>query len=317
VLAAAAKLRYAGPDPTASALRRGRTGVVGVVVPERLLFAFRDPVAVQLLDGLSEVLGELGVGLLLLAGDSHHRSGPSTEQLSRVPLDAAVFAFCGLDDDPALDVLRARGVPLVAVEGPVADDLVLVDIDNRGGTVEIARHLRELGHRRVAVVALPLRLDGTRGPIRPPRLSSPIYRDNAERLAGVRSVFPGAKAYETAANSVEEGEQAARRLLDVPGRQRPTALLMQSDVLAVGALRAADGLGLRVPADVSVVGFDGAYLPWLSPTVLTTVVQPTSEKGKAAARAITELLAGRHPPDVLLPVEVTIGTTSGPPPPRQ
>jgi DNA-binding LacI/PurR family transcriptional regulator len=315
VLAAADKLAYAGPDPTARSLRRGRSGVVGVVVGERLLTAFRDPIAVLLLDGLSEVLGELGVGLLLLAGDSH-RSGPSAEQLARVPLDAAVFATCGLDSDPALDVLRARRVPMVAVEGPVADDLVLVDIDNCAGTVEIARHLREEGHRSVAVVVMPLRLDGTRGPITPRRIRGPVYRDNAERLAGARSVFPGAKAYETAANSIEEGEQAARELLDVPNRQRPTALVMQSDLLAAGALRAADHLGLRVPADVSVVGFDGADLPWLSPTVLTTVVQPTAEKGRTAARAIRELLEGQRPPDVLLPVEVRLGTTSGPPPRR-
>src|SRR3954469_19948983 len=70
VLAAAAELGYAGPDPIAASLRRGRSGVVGALVGERLLYAFRDPVAVQLLDGITEVLGGHGVGLLLLAGDA-------------------------------------------------------------------------------------------------------------------------------------------------------------------------------------------------------------------------------------------------------
>jgi len=70
ILAAAAELGYAGPDPIAASLRRGRTGVIGAFVGERLLYAFRDPVAVQLLDGITEVLGGHGVGLLLLAGET-------------------------------------------------------------------------------------------------------------------------------------------------------------------------------------------------------------------------------------------------------
>ena len=78
-------------------------------------------------------------------------------------------------------------------------------------------------------------------------------------------------------------------------------------------LRAAGELGLRVPEDLSVVGFDGADLPWLGAT-LTTVVQPTARKGQLAARAALELIAGGSPSDVVLPVSLRIGTTSGPPP---
>jgi DNA-binding LacI/PurR family transcriptional regulator len=113
---------------------------------------------------------------------------------------------------------------------------------------------------------------------------------------------------------VDEGERAGRALLDVPAQRRPTAVLAQSDVLAAGVLRAATALGLRVPEDVSVAGFDGADLPWLLPTVLSTVVQPTDEKGRMAARAVVELLDGNVPPDVALPVSVRLGTTTGPPP---
>ena len=107
MLAAAAELGYAGPDPIAASLRRGRSGVIGAFVGERLLYAFRDPVAVQLLDGITEVLGAHGVGLLLLAGDTGR---PAAEQIARMPLDAAIFATCGLEDDPALDAAaRPRG----------------------------------------------------------------------------------------------------------------------------------------------------------------------------------------------------------------
>jgi DNA-binding LacI/PurR family transcriptional regulator len=311
VLAAAADLGYAGPDPLAASLRRGRSGVIGAFVGERLLYAFRDPVAVQLLDGITEVLGSHGVGLLLLAGDTGR---PATEQIARIPLDAAIFATCGLEDDPALDQLRARGVPVVGVEGPVLDGVVLIDIDDRGGTRELARHLHGLGHRRVATVAMPLRLDGTRGPLDTARRSRVHYRDVRHRLEGVEDVFGPVPAFETASNAVNEGVRAGRVLLDGPADRRPTAVLAQSDVLAAGVLQAAAELGLRVPADVSVAGFDGADLPWLGATVLTTVVQPTDEKGRTAARAAMALVEGERPSDVLLPVTLRVGTTTGPPP---
>jgi DNA-binding LacI/PurR family transcriptional regulator len=312
VLAAAADLGYAGPDPIAASLRRGRSGVVGAFVGERLLYAFRDPVAVQLLDGIAEVLGGHGVGLLLLAGD-HGRPGP--EQIARMPLDAAIFATCGLEDDPAVAGLRARGVPVVAVEGPEADGVVMIDIDDRGGTRELAGHLRGLGHHRVGVVAMPLRLDGTRGPVGPARRAVAHYRDVRQRLLAVEDVFGPVPVFETASNAVDEGTTAGRALLDVPAGERPTAVIAQSDVLAAGVLKAAAELGLDVPGDVSVVGFDGADLHWLGATVLTTVVQPSEEKGRLAATAAMELVAGGHPADVLLPVTLRIGTTTGPPPP--
>ncbi|MFC4942482.1 LacI family DNA-binding transcriptional regulator [Pseudonocardia sp. GCM10023141] len=311
VLTAAAALGYAGPDPLAASLRRGRSGVIGAFVGERLLYAFRDPVAVQLLDGIAEVLGPHGVGLLMLAGESGR---PSTDQIGRIPLDAAIFATCGLEDDPALDLLRARGVPVVGVEGPVADGVVLIDIDDRGGTRELAQHLHDVGHRRVEMVAMPLRLDGTRGPIGAARRARAIYRDVRHRMEGLEDVFGAVPMFETASNVVPEGVTAGRALLDVPAHRRPTAVLAQSDVLAAGVLEAAQQLGLRVPEDVSVAGFDGADLHWLGATVLTTVVQPTDEKGRRAAQAAMALVAGEPAPDVILPVTLRIGTTSGPPP---
>ena len=310
VLAAAAELGYAGPDPLAASLRRGRVGVVGTFIGERLLYAFRDPVAVQLLDGITEVLGAHGVGLLLLAGDAGR---PTGAQLARIPLDAAIFATCGLEDDPALALLQARGVPLVGVEGPVAEGVVLVDIDDRAGTAALAAHLRDLGHHRVASVAMPLRLDGTRGPVDAARRARVHYRDVRHRIAGVEDVFGPVPVLEAASNAVDEGERAGRALLDVPADRRPTAVIAQSDVLAAGVVQAAAALGLRVPDDVSVAGFDGADLPWL-PGVLTTVVQPTDAKGRAAAEAAMALVDGGRPSGVVLPVALRVGTTTGPPP---
>jgi DNA-binding LacI/PurR family transcriptional regulator len=236
------------------------------------------------------------------------------DQILRMPLDAAIFATCGLEDDPALAALLARGVPVVGVEGPDADGVPLIDIDDRGGIAELGRHLQALGHHRVAMVAMPLRLDGTRGEVGPARRAVAHYRDVRHRIEGVEDVFGPVPVLETASNAVTEGELAGRALLDVPAARRPTAVLAQSDILAAGVLSAAAGLGLRVPEDVSVSGFDGADLHWLAPTQLTTVFQPTEEKGRAAAATAMALVAGEPAPDVLLPVELRIGTTTGPAP---
>ena len=207
VLAAAAELGYAGPDPIAASLRRGRTGVIGAFVGERLLYAFRDPVAVQLLDGITEVLGGHGVGLLLLAGDAGR---PAADQLARIPLDAAIFATCGLEDDPALDLLRARGVPVVGVEGPVADDVVLIDIDDRAGTAAARRAPARPGpppRRRRRHAAAPRRhpRPGRRGAPRPGALPGRAAPDRGSR----GRVRAGARP--------RDGEQRRRRRRARPG----------------------------------------------------------------------------------------------------
>ncbi|WP_026877681.1 substrate-binding domain-containing protein [Jiangella gansuensis] len=313
VLDAARELGYLGPDPMASSLRRGRSGIVGAIIGERLLYAFRDPVAVALLDGLADALGPPGAGLLLLSGDAQ-RSGPTPEQVARMPVDAAVFATCGGDDDPLLDHFVGRGVPVVAVDGPDRPDVVLLDIDDYGGSAALARHLADLGHQRPAVVTLPLRLDGRRGPADDTRRAATAYADCRHRLAAVEDTFGPVVAVEAAANRIEEGDLAAKELLDDPAG-RPTAIIAQSDLLAVGVIRAAEAAGLRIPDDLTVVGFDGIETPWLGERTLTTVVQPIVEKGRVTGRLVTELLAGTRPDDVRLPVHLRVGTTSAAPSP--
>ncbi len=242
VLDAARELGYPGPDPLAASLRRGRSGVVGTFVGERLLYAFRDPVAVQLLDGITEVLGPHGVGLLLLAGDAGR---PEQAQLARIPLDAAIFATCGREDDPALQLLHGRGVPLVAVEGPVLDGVALVDIDQRAVSPswpDTCGNWATAGwppwRCRCDRTAVGGRWTTPGGPSH--------YRDVRHRIDGVADVFGAVPIVETANNSLDEGEVAGRSLLDVPPAGRPTAVIAQSDVLAAGVLRAAESLGLPV-----------------------------------------------------------------------
>ena len=107
---------------------------------------------------------------------------------------------------------------------------------------------------------------------------------------------------------LDEGVHAAGVLAG-----RPTAIVAQSDLLAAGVILGARELGLRVPEDLSVVGFDGVELPWLAPDKLTTANQPLKAKGKAVGAAVAAILAGEKPEALTLDVELMIGTTTAAP----
>ena len=309
VQAAAAELDYAGPDPTARSLRRGSTGVIGVVTEDSLAETFRDPMNLALLDGIGDGLGDERLGLLVIP----RVSDPGID-LAAAPIDAAILLGCSTDVAPSVAALRRRRVPVIAIEAMPMEDVVAIDLDNRDASRRGAEHLRELGHRRVAVITLPLDAARTRGAVTPDRLAASAAHTTLERLAGVRAVFADAPAASATGSSVDEGARVGRELLDVPAGARPTAIVAQSDLLAVGVIRAAEQLGLEVPRDVSVLGFDGVRLEGAIEGVLTTLVQPAVEKGRLAAEAVLSALAERGDAPASLHSELRIGTTTGPAP---
>jgi DNA-binding LacI/PurR family transcriptional regulator len=188
-----------------------------------------------------------------------------------------------------------------------------VGIDDQGGTARLVRTLLDLGHRRFGVVSLPFGHDRRLGQPADVADADPGYAHTRRRLAGIADagVVPEV-VIETPASLVEHGRSAGHQILSRP--DRPTAIVALSDLLASGVVLAARELGLRVPDDVSVAGFDGIELPWLAPDVLTTVRQPLADKGRLAGEAAVELAAGRPVHGTVLPVEVQVGTTTGPPP---
>jgi DNA-binding LacI/PurR family transcriptional regulator len=310
VLAAAADLGYGGPDPLAQSLRRGRSGIVGALIPARIGVSFRDPVLIQTLDGLAEEISAIGAGLLLLPD---HDPGSGYVSVTDAPVDAVVLVGCNADALGTLEVLRRRSIPIVQIEGPADADVHTISVDNRGGVRLLAKHLRDLGHTRVALVTLALDRDRTVGPLTPEREAAAAVTTTVERIAGARDVYPGVGGRVAAGSRSDAGREAALALLDVPAADRPTAILAQSDLLAAGVLAAAEELGLAVPEDLSVVGFDGIRVDGLERS-LTTVWQPAQGKGAAAGRAIVEMLAGRSPDPVSFDVRFQPGDTTGPAP---
>jgi len=327
VLACAADLGYAGPDPTARSLRRGRSGVVAVVVADRLRRAFSDPVSTQTLDGIAQELGDRGLGLLLVPSEAF-QDVPAL--VRNGAMDAAVIGGLSTPHDATIEALRARAVPFVRIDAD-PEDGTGVGLEDRAGTTALIRHLTHLGHTRIGLVTMPLGPGRRAGVLDPTAHHEIAYTPSRNRWAGVQdagvtpvaaieagcTTFAGEEQERArlGASLVEDGMAAGRLLLDRP--DRPTAVFAFTDLLAAGVLLAARELGLSVPGDVSIAGFDGLSLPWLAPDRLTTVVQPLTEKGRLTARAAAALADGEPLPYRRLDVEFREGTTTGPAPTRR
>lgn len=306
VLEAAAALGYTGPDPRAASLRRGRSGIVGVVFEEPLRGAFADPVKTVMMDGLADAVAPEGAGLLLLRDDAANTGGPT---LTTAPIDAAVLVGCSGTMRASLEAVQARGIPVVVIEGDAGPGVLRIGLDNREAQSRAAEHLRELGHRDVVALTLPLdarRVAGWTTADAEAAITVDVTRD---RLNGVRDVFPDARAYAATGSSIDEGLEAGRAIL---ADGSPSAIIAQSDLLAAGVVRAAEERGLQVPEDVSVTGFDGIVVDGLGHRVLTTLEQPAAQKGRAAGEAVAAMLAGRTPAPVELTCRFRRGDTTAP-----
>ncbi len=314
ILAIAESLGYAGPDPAAAGLRRGRTRAIGVIIPERLNYAFSDPAGVLILDGLAEALAPTNSSLLLLAGDGTG-GGPAPEAVSSAAVDAFV-SYCTARDDPVVDVLRRRRLPMVFIDEAPMPGTFAVDLDEETGTRALTEHLVALGHRRVGIITLECRPDGGSGPLGPDRRGSISYSVTKRRLDAVMDVLAHAgidaadvPMFESPHNIPAEGATAAEWLL--AQTPRPTAIVCQSDQLAIGVLEAAGAAGLAVPGDLSVAGFDDIDAAGRTDPPLTTVRQPLRERGRLAGEMLLQALDGKRPRRVRLPSELVVRGSTG------
>ncbi|AXX28429.1 LacI family DNA-binding transcriptional regulator [Actinosynnema pretiosum subsp. pretiosum] len=288
ILVEAARLGYAGPDPVARSLATRHSAAVGFLLGQRLTAAFSDPALSIVLDGLATTVDGHDHSLVLMAGSA----GPRAETVARAQADVVV-AYSLPEDAPGLAAARARGLPLVVVDQPEAPGVAWVGVDDEGGARLAAEHVRALGHERVAVLTFALHPDGVTGLADRARLRSTAPGVAGRRARGYLEVLGEAPVWECEVSDRALGRAGARELLRLPGR--PTAILCASDELAFGALAAARDLGLRVPEDVSVVGFDDIPAAEQAEPPLTTVRQPLTEKGRRAGELALGLLDGERP----------------------
>jgi DNA-binding LacI/PurR family transcriptional regulator len=308
VLAAAKALDYAGPDPAARRLRLGRAGAIGLIVSERLRYQFTDPTAPAFFAGLAEGMQDSNLGLLLVP-DSRLRD-ETAATIRSAAVDGFVV-YSAVRNDPRVEAALARGLPVVTVDQPRDLPTPFIGIDDRESARRAAEHLRELGHERVAVLSFVSALDADG------RLALDL---SSERLAGYREGL-GSAWNENLVRTCRPNipEPARRATLELlRGEAPPTAILAMSDVLALGVLQAADELGIAVPAELSVVGFDDSPAAALAHPPLTTIAQPHEEKGRLAAEWLVKAIErgpGGRPRRrrAILPTELVVrGSTAAP-----
>lgn len=288
----ASQLGYA-PHPVARMLTSGRTHTLGLLLPQPLPEILENPYYTQFMRGLGQVCHREGMTLLLtppLRGS----------MLTAIPYAAVDgFVVSGLQVDRGeVAALERQRIPFVLVDSDAPEGVPSVDVNDRAGMAELVRHLLDLGHRRLAVLAFeagPDRPDdGFRGPL-------------GRRIAGLQDAL-GDHGLSLDSDGIEllevpctrsAGYDATREIL--ARDRRPTAIVALSDILAIGALDAAQDAGVEVPSQLSITGYDDQpEAAWVRPR-LTTVRQPIEAKGRVAGDFLVAAISGleQHPHQVL------------------
>ena len=238
-----------------------------------------------------------------------------------VAIDGALIYSCD-PTSPGLDWLLRRGLPLVYVDQAPAPGIASVNVDDRAGARAAAQHVVDLGHRRVAIVVSAV-AEAPHGVVPEPTVAA-LGHPGRQRLlgwhdaldvAGIRPIM-----VQLPHSFDEESSRIAAQLLTGP--DRPTAVLCFSDAIAYGIVQVAGDLSIKVPEQLSVVGFDDNPLARRMRPALTTVRQDVTAKGRAAAAALTSALeaarAGVAGPSehLLLPTELVVRDSTAEPPPE-
>ena len=308
ILAKADEIGYAGPDAAGRTLRVGRADAVGVLLTERLSYAFSDPFAIEFLAGLSEVAEERGISIVLMPLANDGSADPGLADDLRSVRQASVDALALLSlpgDHPAAQLARARGIRLVTTDPSDDPKSSWVAIDDQCAGRRIGSHLAELGHRDVVVVVETNRPAGS--PAAWLRIGAVSAYDYAARLRGLRETIPGTLTLISGGhNSYASGASAATHLVE--SGPLPSAIIGLSDVIALGVLSVLRERGVSVPGDVSVTGFDD--IPAARVAELTTVQQPIRRRGQMVGRLLVDPNA--QPRQLMLPTSLIARATTGP-----
>ncbi len=321
VLATAKRLGYPGPDPVARSLRTRKAGAVGLLITEPLTYSFSDPAALNFVAGLAESCEEAGQGLLLVAAGPGRSVSDGTNAVLSAGVDGFVI-YAASDDDTYLQTVLQRHLPIVVVDQPKdVPGASRVCIDDRSAMRGLADHVVGLGHHEIGLLTMRLGAqpgaDGQpAGLVTPDRLQQSHFHVQTERIAGVRDAMGAAGLDPGRLTIIESYEHlpasgAAAAELALQANPHLTALMCTTDVLAISAMDYLRAHGIYVPGQMTVTGFDG--IPEALNRGLTTVSQPSLEKGKRAGRLLHNPPRDGLPVIDVLPTEMIRGRTAGPP----
>jgi DNA-binding LacI/PurR family transcriptional regulator len=288
------------PSQLARGLRRNQTDMLVMIIPD-----VTNPFFPAVVRGVEDIAYKSSFRLVLCNTDNDARKEISYLSEMRSYRPAGWLLIPAVDSQIA-DHFRSSGAeaPVVCLDRQPEGwngDLVLVA--NEAGAYSATRHLLRMGHRQLAVITGPLHLGNA-----------------VERLQGFKRALAEAEVpiepdyVQEAGFERNSGYQAARRLLRM--LPRPTAIFACNDLMALGVLLAARELGLRIPEDLSIVGFDNLDFAEFTAPALTTVHQPGYQLGTTAARLLLERIEGlsQPPQQIVLPTELKIRHSAAPPP---
>ena len=296
ILAAIEELGYS-PNFGASAMAARRTNTVGAIIPtmENAIFA----------RGLQAFQEELHLhGYTMLVASTSYRPDVEEEQIrSLVARGADALLLIGHERDPKIyDFLDARGVPTIVTWAfDRTKTRPSVGFDNVAAIYNMTKEAIDRGHTRMAMISAEM-----------------FGNDRAEaRVRGIQDAMsdegldPRDLTTIETPYSIENGVKAFEQILST--QPRPTVVFCGSDVFAVGALRRAHELGVKVPEDISIVGFDDLELAQVAHPPLTTIRVPHREMGRQAAASLVNLLKNQTPLETIeLPVELVFRSTLAP-----
>jgi LacI family transcriptional regulator len=261
-------------NPSARSLSRGRMGLVAVTVPvvEGHYFA-------AMLGGISDALDDADIRMLLLpARRDRSRQVPLRERLAPGSADGAVLMLPP-ESREELHELQNKRMPITVIDPrvPLDEGIPCVAAANAAGARTATEHLLAFGHRSIAVITGPSGWAATEE-----------RRQGYQAALAREGLLPDPRLTLAGNWQIESGRAAAGRLLELD--QPPTAIFAFNDEMAIGTLRAAHERGLRVPENLSVVGFDDVDRAELVTPKLTTVRQPLAEMGRMAVSLLLRLL---------------------------
>jgi len=286
------------PNLAARGLAAGKTRVLGVVIPMGVTAIFTDPFFPLLIQGVSITCNSCDYSVMLWLDDPEYERRTVRQILYNGLVDGVIVAS-NLMDDPIVVALGEGKLPYVMIgRSPVNNQVNFVDVDNFGGARKAVKHLIGLGRRRIAHISGPAKMIA--GMDRYQGYLSGLYE------AGI---FPDPTLVVEGDFTDLGGYLAVQRLLP----NHPDAIFTASDAMANGALRALIEAGVRVPQDISLVGFDD--IPFASRTIppLTTVRQPIQRIGSLAAESLIQIIGHpeNQPLHVILPTELIVRGSSG------
>jgi DNA-binding LacI/PurR family transcriptional regulator len=277
------KLNYR-PNMVARQLRVRHLNAIGILLPD-----IANPFSTELVDGVKEVFDEAGyTTFIATTRGSIQQERAGLQAFADHRIDGLIVATRGtkMGDEVLRDIAR-RGISTVTIGRPVKlAGMDSVTADHWQGAFDVVNHLISLGHSRIGFIGI-----------------SPADRLSLRRYQGYAAALEQAGISITPAYTVgppvapafatqEDGFEGMTRLANL--KRPPTAIFARNDFAAIGALRAAHKLGLRVPQDVAIAGFDNIPLASFTTPPLTTVEQPIAQQGSAAAKFLLDRIEEQY-----------------------